>query len=197
MEPPRKRIPSPTLDEVVARIRAGEAVELIAGEALPREMSRPAHGHVQMKAGAALDPFNRRPGGGGGPGGWWIFAEVEVLYATTNELLRHDLMALRRDRVPVRPSKFPGEDRPDWACEILSRSTARYDHVKKKRTLHAHGVPHYWLIDPEGQTLLVYRHGPDGYIDVLSAGPGDRVRAEPFDAIELDVSALLGLDDGE
>ena len=75
---------------------------------------------------------------------------------------------------------------------MLSRSTARYDVVKKQRTLHRHGVPYYWLIDPEHQTLVVYRHGPDGYVNLLSAGPGDVVRAEPFDAIEIEVAELLG-----
>jgi Uma2 family endonuclease len=186
----------PSVAEVIARIRAGEAIELVAGEIVPREMSRPSHGHVQTKCGALLDPWNRR-GGGGGPGGWWILTEVEVSYPDTDEVFRHDLVGFRRERAPARPDAFPIETRPDWACEILSRSTARHDHVSKKRTLHRHGVPHYWLIDPDGETLLVYRHGPDGYIDVLSAAAGDRVRAEPFDAIEIDVSALLGLDRDE
>lgn len=189
-EPARKL---PTLEDAVQRVRQGEPIELIGGDIVPREMSRAAHGHVQTKTGEILGPFNRR-GGSGGPGGWWILTEVEVQYARTREVFRHDLVGFRRERVPSRPTAFPVEDRPDWACEILSRSTARHDHVSKKRTLHQHGVPHYWLIDPEDGTLLVYRHGADGYIDVLSAGPGDRVRAEPFGDVEIDVTTLLGLD---
>jgi hypothetical protein len=31
-----------------------------------------------------------------------------------------------------------------------------------------------------------------GYVEVLSAERGERVRAEPFDAVELSVDALFG-----
>jgi Uma2 family endonuclease len=219
--------PRPTVADVIARLHAGESIELIDGEVVPRELSRPAHGRVQIKVGAMLDPFHRRTGGPRGPGGWWLMTEVEVLYPHTGEVFRHDVVGFRRDRLAECPTAFPASDsagvlatqvaegsgasprtaaaedasrrnfgahsdRPDWACEVLSRSTARFDLVKKQRTLHAHGVPHYWLIDPEQQTLIVYRHGADGYVNVLSAEPGETVRAEPFDAIELDVAELLG-----
>jgi hypothetical protein len=40
-------------------------------------------------------------------------------------------------------------------------------------TLHAHDVPHYWVVDPEQETLIILRHGPDGYVNILSAGVGD------------------------
>ncbi len=186
--------PLPTVAEVIARLEAGEAIELIDGEIVPREMSRPAHGLVQLKAGEMLGPFNRRTGGPRGPGGWWLMTEVEVLYPETGEVFRHDVVGFRRDRLAECPSTFPARERPDWACEVLSRSTARYDLVKKQRTLHIHGVPHYWMLDPEQQTLIVYRHGADGYVNVLSAEPGEVVRAEPFDAIEIDVAELLGVE---
>jgi len=40
----------------------------------------------------------------------------------------------------------------------------------------------------------VLRHTPGGYVVALTAGPGDVVRAEPFDGIELSISELLGED---
>lgn len=62
----------------------------------------------------------------------------------------------------------------------------------EQRVLHHEGVPHTWILDPEHATLVVYRHSPDGYVNVLSAGRGDLVRAEPFEAVELDVGDLFG-----
>ena len=44
-------------------------------------------------------------------------------------------------------------------------------------------------------TLTVHRHTPDGYLVALRASEGERVRAEPFDAIELYVRVLLGGDE--
>ncbi len=170
----------------------GEVVELIDGDLVPRAMARPAHGTAQAKLGALLDRFNRGRGGPRGPGGWWIMTEVEVLYPQTSEVFRHDVFGFRRDRLAARPESTPVTDRPDWVAEILSGSTARRDLVSKQRTLHRHGVPHYWIVDPEHETLLVFRHGPDGYVSVLNAGAGDVVRAEPFDAVEIDVGEIFG-----
>ena len=82
--------------------------------------------------------------------------------------------------------------RPDWVCEILSPSTSRVDQVKKLRTLHAHGVTHYWILDPEREMITVHRHAAEGYLTALSAGPDELVRAEPFELIEIDVGELFG-----
>jgi Uma2 family endonuclease len=92
------------------------------------------------------------------------------------------------------PAEVPIRVVPDWVCEILSTNRAN-DLVRKKRVYHVHRVGHYWILDPGGETLLVYRWGPDGYIEVLAAQRGERVRAEPFVEIELDVGVPLGDDE--
>lgn len=184
-----------TLDDL-ARLRdQGHAVELIDGEIVYKAMPTLAHGTAQSKLAGELHGFNRGGGGPRGPGGWWIVTEVEVLYEQTREVFRHDACGFRRDRHATRPSnELPLKVRPDWACEILSPSTARYDVVKKQRTLHQHGVPHYWIVDPEHRTLTVMRWSEGHYLRVLDAGVGDVVRAEPFDAIELDVRELFDVE---
>ncbi len=122
--------------------------------------------------------------------------EVEVLYEKDGNVFRHDVLGFRRDLHAARPTGMPVRVRPDWVCEILSPSTARYDILQKQRTLHAHGVPHYWILDPEHETLTVLRHTETAYLRVLDAGVGDVVRAEPFEAVEISVAELLGGDDG-
>lgn len=184
-----------TLDELAYLRDQGHAVELIDGEIVYKAMPTPAHGDAQSRVNGVLHGFNRRGGGPRGPGGWWIMTEVEVLYGKTREVFRHDLVGFRRDVHPARPDDMPVKARPDWACEILSPSTARNDVVKKQRTLHTHGVPHYWLVDPQNQLLSVLRWEAEQYKRVLDAGVGDAVRAEPFDAIELDVRELFGVED--
>jgi Uma2 family endonuclease len=176
-------------------LQAEEPVELIGGEIVRKASPSPAHGSSQIKLGAVLDAFNRRSGGPRGPGGWWLMAEVEVLYERAGDVYRHDALGFRRDRHPERPKGMPVRVRPDWACEILSPSTARYDVSQKQRTLLAHGVPHYWILDLEHETLTVLRHAETAYLQVLVAGVGDVVRAEPFDAIEIVVGELLGRDE--
>lgn len=151
------------------------------------------HGDAQSALFSLLKaPFQRKPGQGG-PGGWWILSETEV------ELARHevyvaDAVGWRRERVPERPTGRPIRERPDWWCEVLSVSNARRDLVDKFRSLQTHGVPHYWLVDPDRQTLTVHRWTTEGFLTVLVATKGDRVRAEPFDALEIDVGLLFGDD---
>lgn len=184
--------PRRTLAEVTRLLEQGEAVELIDGEIVHRTMARPEHGIAQAKVSELLGRYNRRTGGPRGPGGWWLMTEVEVLYGDTEEVFRHDVVGFRRERHPERPAGFPLRAAPDWVCEILSTSTARNDLVKKHRTLHAHGVAHYWIVDPEHETLTVHRHHADGYVTVMTGGVGDVIRAEPFGEVELDVGELFG-----
>ncbi len=191
-----KRAPA-TFDDLVRLRDDGRAVELVAGEIVEKAAPTPAHGRAELRFGEALGGYNRRTGGPHGPGGWWLMTEVEVLYEKSHEVFRHDVLGFRRDRHASCPSETPVRACPDWVCEILSPSTARYDIVQKQRTLHGHGVAHYWILDPEHATLTVLRHSEPAYLRILDAGAGERVRAEPFDAVEISVSALLGRDDDD
>lgn len=183
-----------TLDDLRHARDEGRAVELIDGEIVEKAAPTFEHGTAQTKLGEALGPFNRGAGGPRGPGGWWIATEVEVLYARHDEVFRHDAVGFRRDLHVSRPTGMPVTVRPDWVCEVLSASTARKDLVKKQRTMHAHQVPHYWLLDPESEVLTVLRWSEAGYVQALTATVGDRVHAEPFESIELVVGELFGHD---
>lgn len=60
------------------------------------------------------------------------------------------------------------------------------------RAYHRAGVPHYWLIDPVEESLIVQRHSSAGYVTVLAASRSETVRPEPFDSAELRVGLLFG-----
>ena len=139
---------------------------------------------------AVRGPFQRRAGGPGGPGGWWIVSEVDILLDERG--YRPDLVGWRHDRVPAIPHGRPVTLTPDWICEIVSESNRDVDTIKKLRRYHQAGVPHYWILDQLDRTLTVHRHTADGYLVVLRAGADERVRAEPFAAIELRVAVLFG-----
>ena len=79
---------------------------------------------------------------------------------------------------------------PDWVCETLSKSTERTDRADKLPIYANAGVQHVWLLDPRTQSLEVYRHQTDGWLLLGVHGDAEKVRAEPFDAIEIDLSLL-------
>lgn len=171
-----------------------ERSEVIAGEVHEKAAPSAEHGDAQRALAQILGGrFHRRGGGGANPGGWWIMTEVEI-QLETHEVYVPDLTGWRRENTPQRPSGRPVRIRPDWVCEILSPSTARYDQVTKQRTFHRCGVGHYWIVDPEREVLVVQRWSTDGYLVVLTAGKGETVRAEPFEQAELVVGELFGDD---
>jgi Uma2 family endonuclease len=179
------------IDDYLAR-GEDERIELIRGAIVEKAEVLPKHGITHVGTSSALrGPFQRKPGGTQ-PGGWWFMAEQEIQFG--EEIFRPDLCGYRRERMPEVP-----EDRiltlpPDWVCEILSPSNVRRDRVEKLQTYFAHRVPHYWIIDPSAGTLEVFRRTDLAYALVLTAQRGQRVRAEPFDAVELSVGELLGDD---
>ena len=104
----------------------------------------------------------------------------------------------RRERLPELPKGVAVLPlRPDWICEVVSPRHAVEDLVQKRRLYHAAAVPHYWIIDPCVETLLVLRYTPSGYLEALVTGRGEVVRAEPFSACRLSVGFLFGEDDAD
>jgi Uma2 family endonuclease len=185
-----------TLEDFLAIPEGERFHELIGGEIVQKAAPLPEHGGAQFQVASSLGPpFGRRPPGGppDRPGGWWLVTEVEVQIGPN--VYRPDALGWRRERVQARPTGSPVKVLPDWICEIISPGNASHDTVTKMNAYHAAQVPHYWLLDPSEQTLQVYRWHKDGYLQVLAAKGGDRVRAEPFDAIELSVGVLFGEDE--
>jgi Uma2 family endonuclease len=167
-----------------------KVAEIIEGELFLSP--RPAGPHSQAETvliGELEPPFSR---GRGGPGGWIILAEPE-LHLGKNVLVP-DLAGWRRETmstIPRSPAYFVV--RPDWVCEVLSPSTERIDRGAKIALYAAAGVSQAWLVNPLQHTLEVLRlsvETPGQWTSVSVFADEVRVRAEPFDAIELELAAL-------
>jgi len=168
---------------------------MIEGDIVRKALPSAEHSFSAASLMAGLSPFNsKQTGGGGGTGGWWIGIESHVIYPGRPNGFIHDLAGWRRDRHPERPKGNRIQTKPDWVCEIIS-SNRGDDLVKKKRVLHEHRVDHYWLIDHRDGILVAMRWVEGGYLPVVEATANERVRIEPFDAVELDVGVLLGRED--
>jgi Uma2 family endonuclease len=149
---------------------------------------RPAlpHSRAASRLGVELGgPFDR---GSGGPGGWILLDEPELHLG--EDVLVPDLAGWRRERMPELPQDAFTTLAPDWVCEVLSASTAAVDRTEKMPIYARARVAHVWLVDPILQTLEVYRLDGDSYRLITTARDDARVRAEPFDAIELELLAL-------
>jgi len=173
---------------------------------------RPARAHTRAasRLGAEIDgPFDR---GRGGPGGWIILDEPELHFGRSpdEDIVVPDLAGWRRVRMPDVGEGAYFTLAPDWVCEVLSPTTAAVDRTEKMRIYAREGVQHAWLLDPIAKTLEVYRL-PRRSSPRTKKAKGKRrpamsrarewvlvdvwrgdakVRAEPFDAVPLELASL-------
>lgn len=163
---------------------------------------RPAakHARASSRLGVELGPpFDD---GRGGPGGWILLDEPELHFGAKGEedILVPDLAGWRRARMPEVPDVAFFTLAPDWVCEVLSDSTRATDRSEKMTIYARERVSHVWLVDPIARTLEGFRHVPPARAkrrrkttawNLVGVWRDEaRVRAEPFDALELALGSL-------
>lgn len=151
--------------------------------------ARPAMPHAQATSVLGIDIGGAFYRGRGGPGGWIILDEPELHFG--DDVVVPDLAGWRRERLPDVPAEPFLTLAPDWVCEVLSPSTSALDRGDKMKVYARERMPWLWLVDPIGKTLEVLNLDGATYrvVDVFSGEAP--VRAKPFDAIELELTAVF------
>ena len=164
--------------DMVAQVLDGELILL----------PRPAvvHATASSALGEELGPPFKR--GRGGPGGWILLDEPEL--HLERDIIVPDLAGWRRERMPEAPDAPYISLAPDWCCEVLSPSTHRIDRIRKARVYAREGVQHVWFVDPREHLVEVLRLDGETYRIAQTEGGDEKVRLEPFDAIELELAIL-------
>jgi Uma2 family endonuclease len=178
----------PATYEDLRSVPDDKVAEVVAGEL--HVSPRPAFRHARVSSslgGLIGGPFDFNPDG---PGGWWILDEPELHLG--DDVLVPDLAGWKRERLPALPDVPWLELAPDWVCEVVSPLTARLDRTRKLPAYAASGVSHLWLIDPQARTLEVYRRTERFWTLVATHGGDEIVRAQPFEAVSLDLLVLWG-----
>ena len=149
---------------------------------------RPSRSHVSTTSslGYKLGPSYQL--GQGGPGGWIILIEAEIAFG--EDILVPDLAGWKVERFPEEEAHNWISVVPDWICEVLSPSTLRRDKAVKMPIYARYGVSFFWLIDPDAKTLDVFRLQDGLWVVSGLYVEDDKVRAEPFPEVEIDLTDL-------
>jgi Uma2 family endonuclease len=163
-----------------------KVAEILDGELVlsPMLASRVAvaHSRLQRIVGRAVD--DARPG----VDGWWIFSKPEVHLG--EHVVVPDIGGWRRQDMPSFPDVDYFSTPPSWVCELLAPPTERFDRSRKLRIYAEAGVGHAWLVKPGDRTLEVLRLR-DGLWTIVGVwADAAVVRAEPFEATELELARL-------
>ncbi len=132
----------------------GKRYEIIDGELLvtPSPMSR--HQSVLGNFHGLLWAFLQE-----NPIGPVLFAPAEVVLSEVN-VVEPDLLFLSNTRMD-RLTRKNVQGAPDLVMEVLSESTRRTDQIRKRKLYESVDVLEYWIVDPELETVKVYRKAGD------------------------------------
>ena len=177
-----------TYDDLL-RAPPNKVAEILGGELVLSPRPAGPHTAAATALGEELGPPFKR--GRGGPGGWIILDEPEL--HLLDDVAVPDLGGWRRSTMAAVPNEPYFTVRPDWVCEVLSPSTERYDRGDKVPLYARAGTAHAWLVNPLQRTLEVLRLSSETPRQWLTLGvfrDDAKVRAEPFEAFELDLAVL-------
>jgi Uma2 family endonuclease len=164
--------------------------EIIGGQLYTQP--RPAGPHASVSSVLGMDIGSAYHRGRSGPGGWWIIDEPEIHFVRDTEVLVPDIAGWRRERMPALPQDQRFEVVPDWVCEVLSPSTQKNDRILKMSVYARFGVAYLWLVDPLARLLETYALEAGRWVVTGLYKDHDKVRAAPFDAIEIALADLWG-----
>ncbi len=169
--------------EDLARLPADLVAEIVDGEL----HANPSPAPLVASSAIALGGMLRRAFEQRGHESWQILPGPELHLGA--DILVPGLAGWRRSRLPELPATAYFSVPPEWVCEILSSSPASLR--ARKLVIYAREcVSHVWLIDPVARTLEV-RRLKDGRWTVVAIHSSDQhVRAEPFEALDLQLAAL-------
>ena len=147
----------------------GNRYELLEGDLHVTPAPSPLHQWVSKRLQRQLEAYFEARGLGR------VFnAPIDVIL-TPRDVVQPDLVLVTN---PAQVSARGIEGAPTLVVEILSPTTLTYDRATKSRRYAALGVPHLWLVDPDGRRLECYRLENEVYRPVLEA-EGDRVVEHP------------------
>lgn len=163
-------------------VQPGQKAEFILGEVIVHSPARSSHVEVVIGLTHLLRDFVLFRGLGR------VCGENALVPLTRNDFepdvcfYRQEIaQSIGRDQM-----KFPI---PDLVIEVLSPSTEHRDRGVKFDDYQAHGIPEYWIINPDAETIEQYTLQAGKYVEV-STDEGV-IRSVAVEGLELPVRAVF------
>ena len=118
-------------------------------------------------------------------------APVDIVFSE-HDVVEPDVVFVSEERQD-RVTEANIQGAPDLVVEVLSAGTRRRDEITKRHLYERHGVREYWLIDPELETVKVWRAGEPGFERTaeLSLEGGDALTTPMLPGLDLPLSRLF------
>jgi Uma2 family endonuclease len=172
-----------TLDEFRALPESLDHIELIAGELVMSPT--PKYAHQNIVGNSYTELKTKRTGG------TVVVSPVDV-YLDDENVVQPDVFWVSGAESLCKL----GDDgywhgAPDLVVEVLSPSTARRDHGVKFALYEKYGTREYWLIDPEGEFVPVFRREGDSLVRFGAFGRDQSLPVGVMQDVIIQVDALF------
>ena len=160
--------------------------ELIAGDRYVTSAPRTKHQSICTNLVTFLNQYVRKQDRGE------VFCPPTDVVLSQMDVVQPDLLFVSHDRASIITNENM-RGAPDLVVEILSESTRRTDEIIKRKLYEKHGVAEYWIIDPEVDTVKVYRLVDKAYTQPieLTLEAQDRVTSPLLPGWELPLRELF------
>jgi Uma2 family endonuclease len=156
----------------------GRRYELYNGEVFEIPAPILLHQFVLGRLYLALSSYVQAHGGA-------VFVAPVDIVLTDFDVVQPDVLLFTPEREHLLHMRQVTRHAPDLAIEILSPATARNDRGRKLRLYEQHRVSEYWLVDPDGASVEIYRLA-DGRLIPAGIATGD----QPIESALLPALAL-------
>ena len=160
----------------------GVRLELVNGEVAVSPSPVPRHSRVVIQLSTILNGHILQNDLGE------LFQDVDTIL-DEYDVRRPDLLFFSKTRLGLIGEKAM-EGPPDLAVEVISPSSIQTDRIDKFAEYCKAGVPHYWIVDPAGQTVEAWSLKGGQYADSGSGQGTAVVRLEPFPDLEIPLGRL-------
>ena len=103
-------------------------------------------------------------------------------------VVQPDILYIATDRLAI-ISERAIEGAPTPVVEVLSPSTARLARDRKMKLYAEHGVPYYWIVDPESRSVEAYTLTGAAYA-LAGRVTGEPAALPPFSDLTVDAASI-------
>jgi Uma2 family endonuclease len=164
----------------------GRRHEVLDGEHVMSPAPRTRHQRLVGDLFYALRRHVRRNGLGE------VFVAPFDVLLSAHDIVQPDLLFVADHRLGI-VDEDNCKGAPDLVVEVLSPATRRRDLVDKRLLYDRAGVAEYWAVDPEAETVQVFRQGADGLTRVAerAAAHGAALTTDLLPGLALPLSDLF------
>jgi Uma2 family endonuclease len=164
----------------------GKRHEIIDGDHCVTPAPRTKHQRISANLTVALASFVKRRGFG------LVLAAPTDVILSDNNVVQPDLLFVSTAHASIiTEDNIHGA--PDLVVEIISETTRKKDEVTKRKLYERFGVQEYWVVDPELETVEIFRRTPQEYGRAieLSKEANDILTTELLTGFNLALTAIF------